>query len=235
MNDIKNEEKQSCDLIDENRIKKFKQMIVKNRKHFRMFEFHVVQNFWRFVIKFLTRKIDHFNLCELKCWSCVDLFIIHVNTIFYDNFYDNLHNYIIKRRIYVFLFFKFFYDNFYDNSLTNDFWRMFLQKEKIYDIFSFHFYFIRKNKAIWRNFATWNITIEYMKLSNFVFWWFDDYDFRTNEWKIDLDFETIYEAASMILKNYDDVSSKFEKYLSNENILTLLSKFTVKNIYFNFK
>jgi hypothetical protein len=108
LNDIKNEEKQFRDLIDENRVKEFKQMIVKDRKHLKMFEFYIVQNFWRFVIKFLTRKIDHLNLCELKCWSCVDLFVIHVNTIFYDNFYDNLHNYIIKRRIYVLLFFKFF-------------------------------------------------------------------------------------------------------------------------------
>jgi hypothetical protein len=37
--------KQSRDLIDENRVKEFKQMIVKNRKHLKMFEFHVVQNF----------------------------------------------------------------------------------------------------------------------------------------------------------------------------------------------
>jgi hypothetical protein len=110
-----------------------------------------------------------------------------------------------------------------------------MQKEKVYDISSFHLYFIKKKRAIWRNFATWDITIEYVKLSDLVFWWFDDYDFRTNEWEIDFDFETTYEAASMILRNYDDVSSKFEKYLSNENILTLLSKFTVKNVYFNFR
>jgi hypothetical protein len=108
LNDIKNEEKQSRDLIDENRIKEFKQMIAKDRKHLKMFEFHVVQNFWRFVIKFLTRKIDHLNLCELKCWSCVDLFLIHVNTILYDNLYDSLLNYTIKRWVCVLLFFRFF-------------------------------------------------------------------------------------------------------------------------------
>jgi hypothetical protein len=112
---------------------------------------------------------------------------------------------------------------------------MISQKERIYDIFSSHFYFIKKERAIWRNFASWNIIIEYVKFSDSTFWWFDDYDYHVDEWEVDFDLEIVYEIVTLIMKNYDEVSSNFEKYYLNENMLILLSKFTLKNVYFNFK
>ncbi len=116
LNDIKNEEKQSRNLIKQNRIKKIKQVIAKNRKNLLMFQFHVVQNFWRFVIKFLAQKIKHLNLCDLQCWANVSLSFIHVS--------ENCM--IIFMIIHTFVQHtcnqcSISYDNLYDNSLTNVF------------------------------------------------------------------------------------------------------------------
>ncbi len=80
--DIKNEKKKSRDLSEINKIKKVKQITAKRRKQLQMTKFHAMQNLWRFVVKFLTIKIEHLNLCDLKCWACVELFLIHVNKVF---------------------------------------------------------------------------------------------------------------------------------------------------------
>ncbi len=80
--DIKNEEKKSRDLMKKNKIKKLKQVMTKKRKQLQMTKFHAMQNIWHFVVKFLTIKIEHLNLCDLKCWTCVKLFFIHVNKVF---------------------------------------------------------------------------------------------------------------------------------------------------------
>ncbi len=42
--DLKNEEKRSRDLIDENKIKEVKQVITRDRKHLQMTKFHAMQN-----------------------------------------------------------------------------------------------------------------------------------------------------------------------------------------------
>ncbi len=149
MNNIKNEEKQSLNLIDEDRLKKTKQVVVKNRKHFLMSKFHVVQNIWQLVIKSLAQKIKHLNLCELQCWTCVSLSLVHVSAKFYDSFYDN---FLSQINSYIMLCFYccccFFYDNLYDNFMTIVFWYIVLQKEKVYDTSFSHLYFSKKKRAI---------------------------------------------------------------------------------------
>jgi hypothetical protein len=116
LNDIKNEEKQSRNLIEQNRVKKIKQMIAKNRKNLLMSQFHVVQNLWRSVIKFLAQKIKYLNLCDLQCWACVSLFFIYVNERFIIIFII-IHTFLQHTCSQCFTF----YDNLYDNFLTNVF------------------------------------------------------------------------------------------------------------------
>jgi hypothetical protein len=37
------------------------------------------------------------------------------------------------------------------------------------------------------------------------------------------------------MNDYDEVSKKFSRFYFDDNMLTLLSKFTLKNVYLNFK
>ncbi len=82
LDDIENEEKKSRDLIEKDRIREVRQVMTKRRKQLQMTKFHAMQNIWRSVVKFLTVKIEHLNLCDLKCWTCVELFLIHVSKVF---------------------------------------------------------------------------------------------------------------------------------------------------------
>jgi hypothetical protein len=109
--DIKNEEKKSRDLIEKDKIREIRQIMTKKRKQLQMTKFHAMQNFWRFVVKFLTIKIEHLNLCDLKCWTCVELFFIHVNNVFMIIFMIIFWK---IRNLYLFCL-HLFYDNFYDN------------------------------------------------------------------------------------------------------------------------
>jgi hypothetical protein len=111
--DIKNEKKKSRDLIEKDKIKEVRQVMTKKRKQLQMTKFHAMQNLWRFVVKFLTIKIEHLNLCDLKCWACVEWFLIHVNNVFMIVFM------IISwkvRNLYLFCL-HYFYDSLYDNLL----------------------------------------------------------------------------------------------------------------------
>jgi hypothetical protein len=80
--DIKNEKKKSRDLSEINKVREVKQIAAKKRKQLQMTKFHAMQNLWRSAVKSLTIKIEHLNLCDLKCWACVELSFIHVNKIF---------------------------------------------------------------------------------------------------------------------------------------------------------
>ncbi len=193
-------------------------------------EFYAIQRLWRSAFKFLTWKIKHVNSCDLKCWTCVELSTIHVNDHFYDNFYDNLFE---ARSILNENKFVYFYDNLYDNLLIIDYRLTFWQKEQVYFARSFHIYFTRRKRVVWRNLASWNILTKYAELSKSTFWWSDDYDYHAHEWKANVNFENAFEIVVMILTNRDDVSRELSRLYFFDNILILLSKFTMKNVYFN--
>ncbi len=103
-------------MIEENRVKKAKQMTLRERQQLLKAEFHAIQRLWRSAFKFLTWKIKHVNSCDLKCWTCVELFIIQINDHFYNNLYDNL---LKARSILDENKFFYFYDNLYDNLLLS--------------------------------------------------------------------------------------------------------------------
>jgi hypothetical protein len=109
----------------------------------------------------------------------------------------------------------------------------FWQKEQVYFTRSFHIYFTRKKRVVWRNLTSWNILIDYVELSKSTFWWSDDYDYRAHEWKANMNSENAFEIVVMMLTDRDDVFQEFFRLYSSENILILLSKFTMKNVYFN--
>ncbi len=82
LDDIENGEKEPRDLTEEDRTREARQVMAKGRKQLQMTEFHAVQNIWRPAVKSLAVKIEHLNLCGLKCWACVGLPLIHVSKVF---------------------------------------------------------------------------------------------------------------------------------------------------------
>jgi hypothetical protein len=91
-------------------------MTLRERQQLLKAEFHAIQRLWRSAFKFLIWKIKYVNSCDLKCWTCVELFIIQINNHFYDNLYDNL---LKTRSILDENKFFYFYDNLYDNFLLS--------------------------------------------------------------------------------------------------------------------
>jgi hypothetical protein len=66
-------------------------------------------------------------------------------------------------------------------------------------------------------------------------WWPDDYDYRACGWEADPDSDAAYDAAVMIMTDYDEVPEEFSRYYPDDNMLTLLPKSTLKNVYLNFR
>jgi hypothetical protein len=109
----------------------------------------------------------------------------------------------------------------------------FWQKKQVYFTRSFHIYFTRRKRVVWRNLASWSILTKYIELSKSTFWWSNDYDYRAHEWKINMNFENVFEIVVMILTNRDNMSREFFRLYFFENILILFLKFAMKNVYFN--